>query len=49
VCLDDLTGRLPKNYNLFGDVVEGLEVIDDIRVGDVMRSVTIEEASGDAS
>jgi cyclophilin family peptidyl-prolyl cis-trans isomerase len=45
VCLDDLTGRLPKNYNLFGDVVEGLEVIDDIRIGDVMRSVTIEEAS----
>lgn len=45
VCLDDLTGRLPKNYNLFGDVVEGLEVIDDIRIGDVMRSVTIEDAS----
>jgi len=43
VCLDDLTGRLPKNYNLFGNVVEGIEVVDAISRGDVMESVTIEQ------
>jgi peptidyl-prolyl cis-trans isomerase B (cyclophilin B) len=42
VCLTDLAGRLPKNYNLFGQVIEGLEVVDAIRVGDVMRSVAVE-------
>ena len=41
VCLEDLSGRLPKNYNLFGHVVEGLDVVDAIRVGDVMRSVVV--------
>ncbi len=41
VCLEDLSGRLPKNYNLFGHVVEGLDVVDAIRVGDVMRSVEV--------
>jgi len=41
VCLEDLTGRLPKNYNLFGNVIEGLDVVDAIRVGDVMRSVAV--------
>jgi len=41
VCLDDLTGRLPKQYNLFGHVVEGLDVVDSISVGDVMNSVTV--------
>ena len=41
VCLEDLTGRLPKNYNLFGHVIEGLEVVDAIRVGDVMETVTV--------
>jgi cyclophilin family peptidyl-prolyl cis-trans isomerase len=48
VCLDDLTGRLPKNYNLFGQVIEGLDVVDAIRVGDVMRSVTVEQLSADS-
>lgn len=43
VCLDNLSGRLPKNYNLFGHVVDGLDVVDAIRVGDVMRSVAVEK------
>ena len=43
VCLSDLTGRLPKQYNLFGHVVEGLDVVQATRKGDVMRTVTIEE------
>jgi cyclophilin family peptidyl-prolyl cis-trans isomerase len=41
VCLDDLTGRLPKQYNLFGHVIEGLDVVDTIAVGDVMNTVTV--------
>lgn len=41
VCLEDLSGRLPKNYNLFGQVIEGLDVVDAIGVGDVMRSVVV--------
>jgi cyclophilin family peptidyl-prolyl cis-trans isomerase len=42
ICLDDQP-RLPKQYNLFGNVVEGLDVVRSIGVGDVMRSVTVEE------
>lgn len=30
VCLTNLSGRLPKNYNLFGKVVKGIEVVDKI-------------------
>jgi cyclophilin family peptidyl-prolyl cis-trans isomerase len=43
VCLDNLSGRLPKQYNLFGQVVEGIDVVDAIAIGDVMESVTIEK------
>ena len=43
VCLDDLRGGLAKSYNLFGQVVESLDVVDSIRRGDVMTTVTIEE------
>jgi hypothetical protein len=34
---------LPKQYNLFGTTVAGLDVVKSISVGDVMTSVTIEE------
>jgi cyclophilin family peptidyl-prolyl cis-trans isomerase len=30
ICLQDLTGRLPKKYNYFGRVTAGLEVVDKI-------------------
>ena len=30
ICHHDLTGRLPKNYTLFGQVTKGLEVVDKI-------------------
>jgi cyclophilin family peptidyl-prolyl cis-trans isomerase len=30
ICTDDLTGRLPKNYTLFGTVTDGLDVVDRI-------------------
>lgn len=32
---------LPKNYTIFGRVVEGMEVVQNIKVGDVMQKVTI--------
>lgn len=33
---------LPPSYSVFGRVVEGMDTVDKIRVGDVMSSVTIE-------
>jgi peptidyl-prolyl cis-trans isomerase B (cyclophilin B) len=44
VCLEDQPG-LPKQYNLFGTVIEGMDIVRNIGVGDVMRSVTIEEVA----
>ena len=41
ICLEDQPG-LPPNYTIFGDTVAGMEVVRNIRVGDVMQSVTIE-------
>ncbi len=42
ICLGDQLG-LPKQYNLFGHTIAGLDVVKSIAVGDVMDSVTIEE------
>jgi cyclophilin family peptidyl-prolyl cis-trans isomerase len=33
ICHQDLTGRLPKNYTLFGQVTRGLDVVDAIAGG----------------
>lgn len=41
ICLEDQPG-LPPNYTIFGDTVGGMDVVRNIRVGDVMQSVTIE-------
>jgi peptidyl-prolyl cis-trans isomerase B (cyclophilin B) len=30
ICVDDLSGRLPKNYTLFGQVTKGMDVVDKI-------------------
>jgi cyclophilin family peptidyl-prolyl cis-trans isomerase len=30
ICTDDLSGRLPKNYTLFGQVTKGMEIVDKI-------------------
>jgi cyclophilin family peptidyl-prolyl cis-trans isomerase len=43
VCIDDCQRKLTKDYNLFGYVVEGLDVAQATQVGDVMRSVEVEE------
>jgi len=44
ICLGDAR-FLDKNYTVFGQTVEGQDVVDTIRVGDVMESVTIEPAA----
>jgi len=43
VCIDDCTTKLDKKYNLFGYVVEGVDIAQATEVGDVMQSVTVEE------
>lgn len=40
IMLDNVA--LPPDYSVFGRVLEGMETVDQIRVGDVMSSVTIE-------
>ena len=30
ICHQDLTGKLPKNYTLFGQVTRGMDVVDKI-------------------
>ena len=43
ICIDDCTRKLDKDYNLFGYVVEGMDVALATQVGDVMQTVVIEE------
>jgi len=43
ICLKDLGNSLPKQYNLFGHVVEGIETVDATQRGDSMKSVTVRE------
>ncbi len=42
VMLDNVA--LPHLYTIFGEVTEGMDVVDKIAVGDKMTSVTLEEA-----
>lgn len=42
ICHGD-TPHLDKQYTVFGQTIEGEDVVDKIRVGDVMDSITIEE------
>jgi len=41
ICLEDQP-NLPPNYTIFGDTVAGMDVVRNIRVGDVMQSVTVQ-------
>jgi cyclophilin family peptidyl-prolyl cis-trans isomerase len=43
ICIDDCRRKLSPNYNLFGYVVEGIDVAQATSVGDVMRKVEIDE------
>jgi cyclophilin family peptidyl-prolyl cis-trans isomerase len=41
ITLTDQTGKLPKQYNLFGQVTKGMEVVKKITVGDTIERTTI--------
>jgi cyclophilin family peptidyl-prolyl cis-trans isomerase len=43
ITIDDCRRKLSKDYNLFGFVVEGIDIAQSTAVGDSMQSVTIEE------
>jgi peptidyl-prolyl cis-trans isomerase B (cyclophilin B) len=43
ITIDDCSRKLTKDYNLFGYVTSGMDVALSIGVGDVMKSVTVEE------
>ena len=43
ICIDDCTRKLTPNYNLFGHVVEGIDVAQATKVGDKFNKVEIEE------
>lgn len=41
ICLDDLSVKLSKSYNLFGKVISGMDVVKKMIVGDNINSITI--------
>jgi len=43
ICIDDCTRKLSKDYNLFGFVVEGIDIAQSTAVGDIMQTVVVEE------
>ena len=43
ICTDDCTRKLDKAYSLFGYVVEGMEHALSVKVGDVMKTIVVEE------
>ena len=47
ICIDDCQRKLDKAYNLFGYVIDGVDVAKKVQQGDVMRSVTISERASD--
>ena len=47
ICIDDCRSKLQPLYNLFGYTIDGVEVAQQIKVGDVMRSVTVTERASD--
>src|SRR5262249_53485945 len=38
ICHADLSGRLPKNYTIFGQATDGLDVVDQLAAVPVARS-----------
>jgi len=47
ICIDDCTTKLDKAYNLFGYVVDGIDVAQAIEVGDTITSATVTERASD--
>jgi cyclophilin family peptidyl-prolyl cis-trans isomerase len=47
ICIDDCTSKLDKAYNLFGYVVDGIEVAQSIQVGDTIQTASVTERASD--
>ena len=47
ICIDDCRRKLQPLYNLFGYVVDGIDIAQSIQVGDAIESVAITERSSD--
>src|SRR3954451_1779040 len=47
ICIDDCREKLQPLYNLFGYVVDGIEVAQAISVGDTMDSVSVTQRARD--
>ncbi len=47
ICIDDCQQKLQPLYNLFGYVVDGIEVAQAIAVGDTMDSVSVTQRARD--
>ena len=47
ICIDDCTQKLDKAYNLFGYVVDGIEVAQSIQVGDKINQASVTERASD--
>jgi cyclophilin family peptidyl-prolyl cis-trans isomerase len=47
ICIDDCQRKLDKAYNLFGYVIDGMDVAQKIQQGDVMKSVSVSERASD--
>ena len=46
ICIEDCRRKLDPAYNLFGYVIDGLDVAQQVEVGDTMRSVAVTGAVG---
>jgi peptidyl-prolyl cis-trans isomerase B (cyclophilin B) len=38
------TAHLDRNHTCFGKVIEGIDIIDNLRMGDVMEKITVSES-----
>jgi len=47
ICIDDCRSKLQPLYNLFGYVIDGIDVATSIERGDKMSSVTVTERASD--
>jgi cyclophilin family peptidyl-prolyl cis-trans isomerase len=47
ICIDDCRTKLQKLYNLFGYVIDGIDVAQKVQQDDVMRSVAVSERASD--
>lgn len=49
IMLEDIpSANMPNLYSIFGEVTKGLNVVDEIRVGDIIEQVVVEDAVDDS-